>query len=63
MGRSWEIIRGIPYCEQYKYLSTILTPKLSCRAQISYIKKKSAHLFTKLYPYLNNATVDARRDM
>ncbi len=65
--RKWVVhgksIRGIPYCEQYKYLGTILTPKLSCGAQISYIKKKSAHLFTKLYPYLNNATADARRDM
>ena len=31
--------------------------------QIAHIRKKSAHIFVKLYPYLKNATADARRDM
>ena len=56
-------IKGIPICQSYKYLGTYLTSKLLCGPQIGYIKKKAAHLFTKLYPYLTNASADARRDM
>ena len=56
-------IEGVPICEKYKYLGTILTSKLTCGEQIAHIRKKSAHLFVKLYPYLQNATADARRDM
>jgi hypothetical protein len=56
-------IEGVPICEKYKYLGTILTPKLTCGEQIAHIKRKSAHIFVKLYPYLMNATADARRDM
>jgi hypothetical protein len=56
-------VYGIPVCQKYKYLGTWLTPKLSCVPQIDHIKKKSAHLYTKLYPYLSAATADGRRDM
>ena len=56
-------IEGVPICPKYKYLGTWLDSKLSCGPQIAHIKKKSAHLFTKLYPYLTNASADARRDM
>jgi hypothetical protein len=56
-------VYGIPVCQKYKYLGTWLTPKLSCSPQINHIKMKSAHLFTKLYPYLSVATADGRRDM
>jgi hypothetical protein len=56
-------IEGVPICEKYKYLGTILTPKLTCGEQIAHIRRKSAHIFVQLYPYLRNATADARRDM
>ena len=56
-------IDGIPICEKYKYLGTILTPKLTCDEQISHIKRKSAYLLVKLYPYLMNASAYARKDM
>ncbi|MDR3550464.1 MAG: hypothetical protein P4L31_03555, partial [Candidatus Babeliales bacterium] len=52
-------IKGVPICKTYKYLGTHLTPKLSCGPQLGYIKKKAAHLFSKLYPYLSGATADA----
>lgn len=58
-----ETIGGIQICDKYKYLGTYLTPKLSSTPQIEYIKKKTAHLYSKLYPYLINASADARRDM
>ena len=35
-------IDGVPICEKYKYLGTILTPKLTSEEQIVYIKRKSA---------------------
>ena len=56
-------IEGVPICSKYKYLGTFLTPKLTCGEQIAFIKRKSAHIFVKLYPYLKNASADARRDM
>ena len=56
-------IEGIPICEKYKYLGTMLTPKLTCGEQIAQINRKSAFTFTKLYPYLQNATMEARKDM
>ena len=56
-------IEGVPICEKYKYLGTILTPKLGCGEQISFIKRKSGYLLVKLYPYLKNASADARKDM
>ena len=56
-------IEGVPICEKYKYLGTILTPKLDCSEQISFIKRKAGFLLVKLYPYLKNASADARKDM
>ena len=56
-------IDGVPICEKYKYLGTILTSKLTCGEQIAFIKRKSAHIYVKLYPYLKNASADGRRDM
>ena len=56
-------IHGIPICEKYKYLGTWLDSKLTCGPQLQHIKKKAAHLFAKLYPYLASASSDARRDM
>jgi len=60
---SQETFGGIPICSKYKYLGTWLNSKLTCGPQIRHIRKKAAHLFTKLYPYLSNASADARRDM
>jgi uncharacterized protein (DUF2249 family) len=54
---------GIPVCTQYKYLGTIITPKLSIDPQIKFITRKAAHLQVKLAPYLNSATADGRKDM
>ena len=54
---------GVPICEKYKYLGTILTPKLDCAEQIAFIKRKFGYLLVKLYPYLKNASADARKDM
>jgi len=56
-------IAGVPICDKYKYLGTWLDPKLTCGPQIGHIKKKTAHIFVKLYPYLSSASADARRDM
>ena len=56
-------IEGVPICEKYKYLGTILTPKLTCGEQISYIKRKAGYLLVKLYPYLKNASADGRKDI
>ncbi len=43
-------IDDISISDKYKYLGTILTPKLSCGEQISYIRRKSGFLLVKLYP-------------
>ena len=65
--RKWESaqdqIKGIPICSEYKYLGTILNPKLSCDPQKRHIRKKAAFMYTKLYPYLTQASADGRRDM
>jgi len=37
-------IEGVPICEKYKYLGTILTPKVDCSEQISFIKRKAGFL-------------------
>src|SRR5689334_22777946 len=37
-------VLGVPVCEQYKYLGTILTPKLVSDPQMKSIKRKSEHL-------------------
>jgi hypothetical protein len=67
IGSEWvpatEDICGVPVVTKYKYLGTYFDPKLSMNIQIDSIKKKSNFLFTKLYPYLSNATADARKDM
>jgi len=46
----------------YKYLGVRLNSKLTAGPQIAFIKKKAAHLFDKLYPYIKQASADARRD-
>ena len=56
-------VEGVPICDKYKYLGTILTPKLICGEQISFIRRKSGFIFVKLYPYLKNASADARKDI
>jgi hypothetical protein len=56
-------ILGVPICDKYKYLGTWLDSKLTCGPQISHIRKKAAHIYVKLYPYLMSASADARRDM
>ena len=60
---SREDILGVPICKEYKYLGTILSPKLTAKPQTNYIKKKSAHIYTKLFPYLVNASADGKRDI
>ena len=56
-------IAGISVVSSYKYLGTYLDPKLTMELQIDTIRKKSDFLFTRLYPYLINATADGRKDM
>ena len=48
---------------KYKYLGTYFSPKLTMKAQIETIQKKSNFLYVKLYPYLSKATADARKDI
>jgi len=66
-NKSWTptqmLLKGIPLCNKYKYLGTWLESKLTCGSQIGQIKKKSAHIFIQMYPYLKNASADARRDL
>jgi len=56
-------IEGVPVCESYKYLGTILTPKLSFIHQIKAIKKKATYIRTRLYPYLKTGSLETRKDM
>jgi hypothetical protein len=56
-------VEGIPILESYKYLGTMLDYKLRLGPQLKYIRKKSADMFVKLYPYLSKASADGRRDM
>src|SRR5690349_5718934 len=56
-------IKGVPVCSQYKYLGTILTPKLDCGPQIKQIKRKAGHLLVKLGPYLANSSAEGRKDL
>ena len=56
-------INDIPLCDKYKYLGTWLNSKLTIDPQINHIRKKAAHIYVKLYPYLMSASADARRDM
>jgi hypothetical protein len=67
ISREWvpatKDILGVLICSNYRYLGTFLHPKLQCSLQINFIKKKAAHLFSKLYPYLAVASADGRRDM
>jgi len=58
-----EEVKGIPVMKEYKYLGTVLDSKLRVGPQLNRIKKKSGHLYVKLYPYLAQATAEARRDM
>jgi len=58
-----ETFKGIPVGMTYKYLGTILHSTLLITPQLLHIKKKSNHLFVKLYPYLQNASAEGRRDM
>ena len=58
-----ETFKGIPVAMTYKYLGTILHSTLSINPQLTHIKKKSNHMFVKLYPYLQNASAEGRRDM
>ncbi len=64
---SWEPaqkeILGFPICNKYKYLGTYLSNKLTCEAQLAHIRKKSGHLFIRLFPYLKIASAECRRDM
>jgi hypothetical protein len=57
-----EDIKEIPICNHYKYLGTYLSNKLTADAQVSFIDRKAGHLYTRLYPYLQSASTDARRD-
>jgi len=36
---------------------------LECNEQILHIKRKAGFLLVKLYPYLNNASADAKKDV
>jgi hypothetical protein len=57
-----EEILDIPVCTQYKYLGSYLSNKLTADAQLSFIDRKAGHLFTRLFPYLQSVSSDARRD-
>lgn len=56
-------IDGVPIVNKYKYLGYYLDCKLTVDSQIDFIEKKSNFLWTRLYPYLSNASADGRRDM
>ena len=56
-------ISGVSVCESYKYLGTILTPKLSFIPQVKAIKRKVSYIRIRLYPYLKAASLEARKDM
>ena len=66
-GIVWKPVRKefkeIPICPKYKYLGTWMDSKLTCGPQIAHIKKKAAHLYVRLDPYLMSATADARKDL
>jgi hypothetical protein len=57
-----ERLQDIPICSEYKYLGSYLSSKLTADAQISFIDRKAGHLYTRLFPYLQSASTDARRD-
>jgi len=65
--REWvstgKVIAEIPIVAKYKYLGTYLDSKLTMNTQLTHIRQKSDFLFFQLYPYLSNATADARKDM
>jgi len=63
ISASKEGINGIPIVSKYKYLGTYLDSKLTMKTQLNFIRKKSNHLFVKLYPYLTSATAQGRKDM
>ena len=46
----------------FRSLGTYLSCKLTTETQLSFIDRKSGHLFTRLFPYLQSASADARRD-
>ena len=56
-------VGGVPIVNQYKYLGTFLDSKLTLKPQLNHIRTKSNFIFTKLYPYLSQASADGRRDM
>ena len=56
-------IMGIPLVNEYKYLGTRLDCKLTMKKQLDFIKEKANFRFTRLYPYLSNATAGGRKDM
>jgi hypothetical protein len=58
-----EEIDGVPIVNKYKYLGTYLDSKLTLSTQLNFIRQKSNFLFTKLYPYLINASAHARKNM
>jgi len=56
-------VLGIPVCERYKYLGTILTPKLSLDVQLKEIKRKAIFIQAKMFPYLKVASLEGRKDI
>jgi hypothetical protein len=55
-------IMGVPIVLKYKYLGTWIDYKLYPTCQLEHIKRKSAYIYSQLWPFINNASADARRD-
>jgi hypothetical protein len=55
-----ETIMGFPVVEKYKYLGFWVTPRMSLKPQKEYIMKKVGFIVNKLYPILNNVSLDYR---
>jgi len=66
-AKEWIVNRkeldGVPIVLEYKYLGTFLNFKLTTQTHMEAIRKKSDWIFIRLYPYLAQTSMDARRDM
>jgi len=53
----------IPIVSQYRYLGLNLTPSLRLDAQIKYISNKAKEIFKRIYPFINTAEADTRKNL
>lgn len=58
-----ELFMNYPIVTEYKYLGTWLDQKLSLKAQIKHIQKKTYFIRSRLSPTLYNASLDFRKNL